>query len=126
MSRIVVSSAPASTRNMTGFFIIFRGPSLMKESRSARRRIARSNNESFFCRLISGPGTGSRRRGGTSCSGVAAVMSEHLSRVHQELLDVGSQRKNRKVREGAHDQNHGNQKEREQGAVDGEGARRFG
>src|SRR5881409_3401473 len=37
---------------MTGFFIMRRGSSLAKESMRARRRIERSNSESFFCVVI--------------------------------------------------------------------------
>src|SRR5262249_23321211 len=43
-NKSVVSRLPISTMNITGFFIIWRGSSLAKESTIARRMIAGSNN----------------------------------------------------------------------------------
>src|ERR1035437_7981448 len=100
----VVARAPTSTMNMTGFFIIRAGFSLVKASTAARERIARSRREVGFVRVT------------------VASPSEELSGAHQEMLHDGAQRKGGEEREGADDQDHADEEHDEDRPVHGKGS----
>ena len=54
-SPAVVIRAPTSVTNMTGFFIMLRGLSFLKEAAIAWETIRRSNRECFFAAILSVP-----------------------------------------------------------------------
>src|SRR5208282_1678336 len=105
---MLVTTAPTSTTNMTGFFTIFRGSSLTNESRTARRRM---------------PGSVSALA--RECDVLLMKSSENLPRVHQQMLENRSQAQRREKRERAHDQDGGDQQRGEQRPGDPESAQRF-
>src|SRR5512140_864662 len=104
----VVARAPTSTMNMTGFFIIRAGFSLVKASTAARDRIAWSSREVGFVLVM------------------VVFPSEQLSGTHEEVLHDGSERESREEREGAYDQDHADEEHDEHGPVHRERADRLG
>src|SRR6266404_209264 len=99
---MVVSKAPTSTTNITGFLIIVRGSNLRKESTMALRRIFESASEIGWC---------------CRCSVIAS--SENLSGMHLQVLENRAQAERREERKGTHNQNGGNEQDREQRAGHG-------
>ena len=85
---MVVTTAPTSTTNMTGFFAIVRGVSLRKESTMARERIALSANDFLRICVISEMGS------------IAA--SENLPRMHQQMFQNRPEAQGRKESQGSH------------------------
>src|ERR1035438_6510094 len=118
--RSVVITAPTSTTNMTGFFIMWRGLSL--------------TSASVMARLTMG---GSRRgrerdplRGtidATSSDGdtvITDILAPQPPLVHQEMFHDRAQRESREKRQCAHNQHYPHQQHDEHGTVGGEGAGR--
>src|SRR6202521_886986 len=100
---MVVSRAPTSTTNITGFLNIVRGSSFKNESGAALRRIFESRSESsLWCK----------------CSDIGA--SENLSGLHQQVLENWPQAERRKKCERAYNDNRGDKQSREQGSCYGE------
>src|ERR1700687_413012 len=99
---MVVSSAPTSTTNMTGFLIMVRGFNLRKESRNARRKILESASDIGACCV---------------CSVIKS--SENLSGKHLQVFKNRSQTERREKCERAHDQDGGNEQRCEKGAGHG-------
>src|ERR1043165_1703805 len=89
----VARTLPASTTNMTGFFIMVRGLSLINESPIARLTILVSQIACFL---------------------VVAISLKSRARIHQEMFDDWSKTQCRKERERSDDQNHAHQQHREQ------------
>ena len=118
-ARMVVISAPTSTTNITGFFIISRGFSLTNESPIARFTIGGSNSgrarAAFFG--ISEVTSLSIAGGVTVATGMLAPQPPLL---HQEMFHHGSERKRREEGQRAHDQHHAHQQRHEQRPVRGE------
>src|SRR5437879_6381366 len=103
MSRIrkaVVSAAPASTTNITGFFNKVSGLNFANEAATALRTMSPSNNGRARTNFFGSSDVGSSCGAGF---GVVSVgdMLKHLSAVHQEMLDDRSQRKRGKKRQRA-------------------------
>src|SRR6516162_5625403 len=115
ITKIVVSAAPTSTTNMTGFFARTRGFSFTNDCLIARFRISGSNRGrvrtpfEMSWALLSAFGVGVL----DCCGGAVTVaISKHLSIQHLEMLDDRPQRKSREVSEctnyhdGSNQQNH--------------------
>src|SRR5713226_2884128 len=100
---MVVSSAPASTTNITGFLTMVRGFNFRKDSKTAVRRILVSVSEIALC-----------------CGWSAMSSSESLSGMHQQVLENRTQAERREKCERAHNQNGGNEQSCEQRASNGE------
>src|SRR5712672_2898568 len=84
-AKMVVSAAPTSTTNMTGFFASVRGFSFANEALNARPTISRSNN-GLACASFFGS-----RDVKSSVAGLGGVMVgdmglEQLSLVHQVMF----------------------------------------
>src|SRR5215470_12331968 len=99
MTKTVVSAAPTSTTNMTGFFARTRGFSFTNDCLIARFRISGSNKGrvrtpfEMSWALLSVFGVGA-----LGCVGAVTVaISKHLSIQHLEMLDDGPQRKSREI-----------------------------
>src|SRR5437660_3971313 len=99
---MVVTSAPTSTTNITGFLTIVRGFNFRNESRMAVRRIFPSPRDIALC---------------CACSGMAA--SENLSSKHHQVLKNRAKTERRKKCKRAHNQNRGNEQRAEQRACYG-------
>src|SRR6202165_5155017 len=102
-SNAVVMTLPTSTTNMTGLPIIFRGLSLRNASQNARLTIFHSQTAFFF---------------------VAILISERLAYTHQQVLQNRPQAQSRKEGQCPHDQNHADEKRREQRRGNREGPER--
>src|SRR5215813_9032376 len=100
---MVVSTAPASTTNMTGFFTIIRGSSLRKESTMARDKIAVSARDFFRIWAIG-----------------SISPLENLSCVHEQMLENRPKAKGRKEGESPNDENRGDEQTAEERSSDGE------
>src|SRR5215471_6536731 len=120
-ARIVVISAPTSTTNMTGFFIMVRGLSFAKESRMARFTIGGSNSG-----RARAPFFGTIEAGSTGADAPTAtgILAPQPSLVHQEVLHNRSQRQRREERERSNDHHHSHQQGHKQRTVGGECAGR--
>ena len=79
-STSVVSTLPISTTNMTGFRTMWRGASLMNESRIARRTIGGSKS-------------------GRAVAAMERVALEELPGLHEQVLDDRAERERREERE---------------------------
>src|SRR5436190_10406145 len=118
ITKTVVSAAPTSTTNITGFFATIRGFSLMNESLVARLRISGSNRgrartplemscaPSVLVSTLGSPG-----------GAIAVAMSKHLSVQHLEMFNNRAQRKRREVCEGANNDNGSHEQDDEQRTV---------
>ena len=87
---MVVSSAPTSTTNITGFLIIVRGSSLRNESTTARKEW---HYQRATCSSIERPRS--------------IDISESLSCVHQQVFENWPETQGREERKSAHDQYRG-------------------
>src|SRR4029077_16956106 len=113
-SSTVVTTAPTSTTNITGFFISVRGFSFSNESRSAPATIPPVHRDFFVLLglLLSSAGT-------LIASGVIVVPAligsspKNLPGVHQQVFQYRSQAQRREKCQSAHDQYHRNQQCRE-------------
>src|SRR5262249_7265704 len=109
----VVSAATISTTNITGFFTITRGSSLVKEARIAGPTILGSTSaetEARFCSFI------------VSMEVTPTIRSEDGAGVHREMFDDGPKRERREEGEAADDQDHADDQADEQSARGREGA----
>src|ERR1700688_2985386 len=103
MASTVVITAPTSTTNITGFFIMVRGLSLMMESVTARLTIGGSNSgreraPRFGIKVTASTGAGGAWFEG-SISGMVrldiVILAPEFALHHQEVLDNRTQRKRR-------------------------------
>src|SRR6266850_3195935 len=118
ITKTVVRAAPTSTTNITGFFATIRGFSFTNDSFIARLRISGSNRarartplemSCVLSGLVSILG---------SCGGrVAVAILKHLSVQHLEVLNDGSERECREIRECTDNNDCSNQQDDEQRAV---------
>src|SRR5215470_8234625 len=100
MTKTVVSAAPTSTTNMTGFFARTRGFNFTNDCLIARFRISESNKGrvrtpfEINWALLSVFGAGV-----LGCCGgaVTLAISKHLSIQHLEMLDDRAQRQSREI-----------------------------
>src|ERR1700738_3812067 len=99
---MVVSSAPTSTTNMTGFLIMVRGFNLRKESRNALRRIFESASDIDACCV---------------CSVIKS--SKNLSGKHLQVFENRSEAERREKCERTHNQDGRDQQSGEEGAGHG-------
>src|SRR5271170_4097660 len=103
----VVTTAPTSTTNMTGFFISVRGLSFTHESFSATATMPHFHKD-----LPPSP--------------ASFVMElEHLSGVHQQMLENRAETQRGEESERADNQDHGNQEHTKERRRHGKRARRF-
>src|SRR5664279_2255537 len=86
----VVTTAPISVTNMTGFFTMWRGSSLAKLARMAGKRISGSKTERFLVVLMISPRQLRKSEG-------------QVRRGHQEVLDNRAHRERREEGQGADD-----------------------
>ena len=93
-SRTVVITLPISTTNMTGLPIILRGLSLRTASQSARRTIFHSQIALFFFAIVES--------------------LKSLARTHEQVLKDRAEAQCREKCKRSHNQNHADQKGREQ------------
>src|SRR5580700_8343328 len=109
-------TAPTSTTNITGFFIMVRGFSLIRESVMARFTIGGSNSGREREPLFGIKETASVTAG-RACPAPTAASSGDVRLVignlapefalqHQEVLHNGTQRKRREERERTHNDDH--------------------
>src|SRR5215831_18904387 len=116
MTKTVVSAAPTSTTNMTGFFARARGFSFTNDCLIARFRISGSNSGrdrtpfEMSWALLSAFGAGVLGCGGA----VTVAILKHLSIQHLEMLDDRPQRKSREISQCANDHDGSNQQNHEQ------------
>src|SRR5579871_550123 len=130
----VVSAAPTSTTNMTGFFINVTGFSLPNEARMARPTISRSNRGRERASFLGSSEVGSScgTWGVTGPVVTVDILKPHWRQnhgkepaaLHQEVLDNRAERKNREVGQRAHDHDRANQQSDEQQSMRGQRARR--
>src|ERR1017187_8218483 len=118
--RSVVMTAPTSTTNMTGFFIMWRGLSFTSASVTARltmggSRIGRER-EPFL-----GTIDATSSEGDTVSIGILAPKPPLM---HQEMFHDRTQRERREKRQRAHDHHHTHQQDDEHRTVGGESAGR--
>src|ERR1017187_6226099 len=119
-ARRVVISAPTSTTNMTGFFIMWRGLSFTSASVMARLTMggSRSGRERDpFLGMIDATSSD----GDTVITGILAPKPPLM---HQEMFHDRTQRESREKRQCAHDHHYPHQQHDEHGTVGGEGAGR--
>src|SRR5215813_11275904 len=114
ITKIVVSAAPTSTTNMTGFFARTRGFSFTNDCLIARFKISGSNRARVrtpfeMSWVLSAFGVAALG----SCGGAVTVaISKHLSIQHLEMLDDRPQRQSREIsqctndHDGSDQQNH--------------------
>src|SRR5215472_16672785 len=100
---MVVSAAPTSTTNMTGFFTIVRGSSLRKESTMARDKIAVSTRDFFRIWAIGSIG-----------------LSKNLSSVHEQMLENRPETQRREEGERPNDEDCGDEQTAEECSGHGE------
>src|ERR1700733_8759247 len=106
---MVVSKAPTSTTNITGFFSCTRGSSFLNESTMARFRIFGSaRDKAFAC----------------ACSAMKVKSLENLPGQHQQVLENRPQAERREKRERAHNQDRGIEQCDEEPASHREGVHR--
>src|ERR1035441_4102984 len=119
-ARRVVISAPTSTTNMTGFFIMWRGLSFTSASVMARLTMggSRSGRERDpFLGMIDATSSD----GDTVITGILAPKPPLM---HQEMFHDRTQRESREKRQCAHDQHYPHQQDDEHGTVGREGTGR--
>src|SRR3954470_17611471 len=119
----VVSAATISTTNITGFLIIKRGSSLMKDARIAGTTILGSSiaeTDARFCRFVVSMEVTPNNQKAVDQN---TSRSEHLAGVHREMLDDGAEGEGREEGEAADDQDHADDEADEQPARGREGAR---
>src|SRR3954471_9666584 len=124
----VVSAATIPTTNITGFLIIKRGSSLMKDARIAGTTILGSSiaeKDARFCSfMVSMEVTPNNQRRSIRTLAVQnTCCSKHLAGVHREMLDDGAEGEGREEGEAADDQDHADDEADEQPARGREGAR---
>src|SRR5205809_920750 len=118
ITKTVVSAAPTSTTNITGFFATIRGFSLMNEFLVARLRISGSNSGRARTPLeMSCAPSVLVSTLGSSGGAIAVAISKHLSVQHLEMLNNRAQRKCREIREGPDNDNGSDQQDDEQRTV---------
>src|SRR6202790_5579475 len=105
---MVVSNAPTSTTNITGFLTIVRGSNLRNESPSARARSFVSVSD--CCR---------------TWEAVSMETSEGFPCRHQQVFENGPETQGREKGESSDNDNGGDQQAREQSAGHWEGANGF-
>src|SRR5258708_28792879 len=104
MARIVVITAPHSTTNMTGFFIMVRGLSFTSASVRARRTIGGSSSgREREPRFGNNVAASSGADGSTVITGILAPQPPLM---HQQMFHDRAQRKRREERQRAHDHHH--------------------
>src|SRR5579859_768179 len=108
---MVVTTAPTSTTNITGFFAMVRGFNLRKESTAARDSIALSASDFFRICVISEIGS------------MGAL--ENFSCMHQQMFENRPEAQRWKKRQRSDNQHRRNQQPAEQTARHGESPRRF-
>src|ERR1700752_5244209 len=106
---MVVSTAPTSTTNITGFLTMVRGCNLRNESPTARDMMALSRSDFF-------------RIWATWSIGA----SEEFSCLHQQVFENWPETQGREKGKSADDQHGGNEQTGEETAGDGESSRGFG
>src|ERR1019366_7877592 len=120
--RRVVRTAPTSTTNMTGFFIMWRGLSFTSASVMARltmggSRIGRERDP------LRGTIDATSSDGDTVSNGILAPQPPLM---HQEMFHDRAQRESREKRQRAHDHHYPHEQHDEHRTVGGEGAGRDG
>src|ERR1700676_5782493 len=105
---MVVSNAPTSTTNITGFLTIVRGSNLRNESPTARARIFVSVSDCF-----------------RTWEAVSMETSERFPCRHQQVFENGPETQGREKSESSDNDNGGDQQAREQSAGHWEGANGF-
>src|SRR5450756_347115 len=118
--RTVVMTAPTSTTNMTGFFIMWRGLSFTSASVMARLTMggSRSGRERDPLR---GTIDATSSDGDTVSNDILAPQPPLM---HQEMFHDRTQRERREKRQRAHDQHYPHQQDDEHRTMGGEGAGR--
>src|SRR5215813_3604467 len=126
ITNTVVSAAPTSTTNMTGFLATALGLSLMKDSFVARRRISGSKSGRARTPLEMSCVPSALISGLRFCGGAVRVdISKHLPAEHLEMLNYGPQRKCREIRQRANNHDRSDKQNHEQGAVCRQSAARY-
>ena len=123
----VVTTAPTSTTNITGFFISVRGFSFFTESHNAPLTIPPVHSD-FFGRFgLSLPLFGILIASGVIViSALIYLSSEYFSRMQQQVLQNRPQAQRRKECQRSYDQNHGNEERREERRSHWKSASSFG
>src|SRR5690349_11600536 len=117
MTKTVVSAAPTSTTNMTGFLARTRGFSFTNDCLIARFKISGSNKGRVRTPFEMSWALPSAFGAGVSgcCGGaVTLAISKHLSVQHLEMLDDRTQRKSREISQCTNNHNGSNQQNHEQ------------
>src|SRR5215468_9222402 len=121
----VVSAAPTSTTNMTGFFATILGLSLTKDSFVARRRISGSKRGRARTPFEMSCALSLLISGLRLCGGAVRVdISKHLPVEHLEMLNYGPQRKCREIRQRANNHDRSDKQKHEERAMRGQRAAR--
>src|SRR5215468_9055240 len=115
MTKIVVSAAPTSTTNITGFFATWRGFSLRNDSFVARLTISGSNRGRVRTPFEMSSVASVFALSLGSCGGAVTVaISKHLSVQHLKMLNDRPKRKSREVGQRADDDDGSDKKNDEQ------------
>src|SRR5215475_5709716 len=123
----VVSAAPTSTTNMTGFLATIRGLSLTKDSFVALRRISGSKSGRARTPFEMSCVPSLLLSGLRCCGGAVRVdISKHLPAEHLEMLNYGAQRKRGEIRQRANDHDRSDKQNYEERAVSRQRAARHG
>src|SRR5450755_123217 len=116
----VVMTAPASTTNITGFFIMVRGLSFTSASVMARLTMGGSKSgrerDPFLGTIDAKSWDGDMV--------VTGILAPQPTLMHQEMFHDGAQRERREKRQRAHDHHYPYQQDDEHRTVRGEGAGR--
>src|SRR5579863_3467462 len=116
--RMVVITAPTSTTNMTGFFIMVRGFSLTNESPMARLTIGGSKSGRARGAFLGiKEVTSSAVEGGVI---VVAILAPEPALMHQEMFHYRAERKRREERQSTYNHHHPHQQHDKQRPVRGE------
>src|SRR5262245_11403163 len=126
ITNTVVSAAPTSTTNITGFLATTLGLSLTKDSFVARRRISGSKSGRARTPLEMSCVPSALISGLRFCGGAVRVdILKHLPAEHVEMLNYGSERECREIRQCANDHDCSDEQNHEQGAMRRESAARY-
>src|ERR1035441_10074907 len=118
--KMVVMTAPTSTTNITGFFIMARGFSLTNESLTARLTIGGSNSGRARDPLLGMIDvTSSDGLDGVGATVAIISLAPKLALNHQEMFHDRTERKRGEVRQRAHNQHDADQQGHEQRPVRG-------